>query len=1463
MNRFLLIPLAASTLMATANAPLPKATPNPDGGLREIPLRSLHSAEAAAASRRISADDARSLPVKFTFEQEDMASYLTVDANGDGTCWKYEKDYSAGGTACYESMSAAAGADDWLILPFVDFTAATGSYSVSLQAKKLVKPESFDICISPTTNVADAKVIASFSDEIASPSFGQLSADFTVPSAGKYCIMIHATSQEKGISLNVTNLQISANVPEGFTVPFAMTPEPDEARHFKFIDSNNDGKTWFYDTSNKGLSYEYHATNAADDYALFPEINIPEAGNYKFTWTPRAYGSTMESMEVLIGQGDDPTSFSTVWTEPQVSSVIYPREVVIHIPEAGAWRPALHCSSAANRYKLLVKEFALAATDDTPAAALPLTMAGPLEVTSASPAASKAFLLPAASRVKIDFNHKGAAMSVGLGNAPQAAAATELFAVEASQESASVSKVLNLADSGIRYLIFTSEGEAQLSDLSIRIFTEEDEAYQLPYSMQPTAGQFPEFTVVNSNNDASTWTYYDEFGAARYNYSSTEKADDWLITPAINVPSTDAMLTFSFNVRGMGKSFPETFEVWTGSTPDVSKMEKLYTSPEVRNEQFTPYSVSFAPSHKGLTYMAIRATSEPKMFHIFVRDLELKADGRSVAVARPVSDLKAEGLPKGSTDAKVTFTMPELTEGGAAIDASATLSAEVKSSSATVTLSGTPGQAMECTIANGQGEGEISVVVINEAGRSNAAVTKVYTGQDLPVRVADVTATADATNRTAHISWTLPEEGAGGGYVDPAQVTYTIRHAVGASGYAAVGTTAGTTSFDYTIPDSYPLEMHYFIVTASNAAGEGEAPQKGTGIVLGKPHVIPATEDFSGGEIALGPVGMSYPNDTYTLDWYFDNPGNAFDEAANNSSLALIAFTEAEGAARGRLHLPKFDTRTDKGARLVLRLFNYPHFAATDVYASAFGVKDVKVGRIEPSQQTGWTEYSLPLPSELLNKEWVEVYLDFGFDGSHDDEIWMLDRYGMENYHDVELDLRADKVHSSMKANEKTDWRFIAGNYGRTDITFTVPTLNFTTEEGDVMQFDAVEPTAKELTLKPGETVGLRYEPVADTALEGDGAFDIAIPVEGDGNPDNNSVADAIKVRIQKEYVVRDLTATRDDDNSESVTLSWSAPSADYGILYVDNLDSWEMGDQLGLFTNYDGDGIPTMMFVGASYPGMGKAKAWQVFDYEDAGFDYRYAGYLGTAKSLIVFGPGDGKTQADDWLISPEVKGGTELTFYLRPLHYAYGSETVEVLTSATGNAPEDFTLLTTYKTKAGDSEATPYWEEVEATLPADARYFAIRYVSRDIFGLQLDDVIFTPAQGVEDALTYTVMRNGEPIATGVQETSFTDTFADKATYHVAAEKAYGGLHPLSNRAMVAVSGIGETAGSASLKVTTGAGTMTIACTDGTKLTVVASDGTTVYSTADSAAQTELTLPTGLYIIAAEGHAPIKAIVK
>lgn len=1454
MNKSLLF-LAAATLFPL----LPQAsTPLPRNGLAESNLREIRPGQLSRL--RVAKAPAVSLPAQFPLlTQEDFDQAAVIDGNGDGKTWKFEKGYPDG-AACYEGLGVSGAADDYLVLGPVSFNAPSGSYNLSLEAKQTARPETFEICLSPTGTAADAVTIYSCAS-VPNMNYGVLTSEFSTP-AGEYYVMVHCNSPEWGISLYVRNIAIEAVAQEGFTVPFEMVPLATESRHFQFIDANEDGKTWKYDTANEGMAYEYSQTEAADDYLLFPEIEIPEAGNYKFSFDARCWGNG-ESVEVLFGQGDDPTQFTELFADPTVGTETYRREVVFTVAEPGLYRPALHCSSPANRYKLLTRNFRLEATDEAPARHLPVDFPDTREI-SAATSFTPSFILPDNSRVKITMEVKGDAVEVSMGNAPADAARQSLFTLDSTEEFTTVSRVISVAQGGIRYLGLNTEGEAQVRAITLQLVSEGD-IYALPFSMQPTKEEYNEFQTVNANGDDGVWSYYEQFGAVRYNFSVDNDADDWLILPAVNIPSTDAMIRFAFNVRGMGESpkFTETYEVWEGETPDPASMRKIHTSPEIRNEAFTPMEFSFAPTHTGKTYLAVRATSKKNAFHLFLRDFVVEADGRQTTVPAPVSDLAATAAPMGSEQAIVRFTMPLLNEAGDNLGSDINLEATVTTSAETKTLIGKPGDPMNVEILNGQGYGNVTVTVSNTAGASNPATVRVYTGQDVPAPVTDLVVTCSEDNRTMTLRWTQPSEGANGGYADPAQMTYVIRHSSGGGSYTRVGETQGVCEYVYSIPESYPLAMHYLAVSGSNVAGECETP-RGKGVMLGKPYEIPAMEEFADGEITLQPLAMDKPGEDYTLDWYFDNPAEALPEAANASGKALIAFTQEEGAARGSLHLPKFSTLTEDGARLVLRIYNHPHCAVTEVSALTFD-GPVSIATIEPSDVAGWQTYSLPLPAELMNRQWIEPVIDFGFTGNHDDEIWMLDAYGMDNYFDHELTLRETAVHSSMVAQKETTWKFLASNYGREELTVTVPELNFTTLDGDVVSFPEATRPGQEVTLQPTESLELVYYVTLDAGMEGPLYYDLTLLPDNDADPDNNTVFGETELKVQFEYVVRDLTAERDGESS-TVNLSWSAPRTDSGMLNCEGLTPWDYSTSLGLFTNLDLDGERVIGFSGQTFPGSGKPKAWQVWDYADAGFEYIYAGYQLSARSLIVFSPFDYNVSADDWLISPEVKGGTTLSFFVRPLHYAYGSETIEILTSATGDNVEDFTLLSTYLTKTGEADKTPYWEEVTADLPADARFFAIRYTSRDIFGLQLDDISYTPAQSDASQLTYSVLRDGEVIASGLTDRNYTDDFNGQATYYVAAEKNYGGLHPLSNRAdVIPASGI-DGINASGIKIATAPGQVIVTIPaditlDGQAI-LTAPDGKTISAAPLHTGRNTLSAAPGLYILTLPGHGSQKLLV-
>lgn len=296
-----------------------------------------------------------SLPATFPIAtQEEFNTYRTVDANADGKTWKYETR-----AACYEGIGTSF-ADDWLILGPIDLSDPANSFTLTLEAWKTYMAESYEVCISPTGETADAITIFSTSD--IPNSAAPVSADFSVPSPGAYHLMIHANSPSNGISLYIRNVQVQANEAEGFSVPFEMTPAADEARFFTALNSNEDSKTWGYDLSNQGFAIECTATSASDDWLLFPEVTFPEAGRYMFQWDARSWGDP-QMMDVLIGQGDDPSAYQILFKDKEIGGTLYTREVVFEISDPGAYRMAFHTYTPANRYKLLTKNYRITETD--------------------------------------------------------------------------------------------------------------------------------------------------------------------------------------------------------------------------------------------------------------------------------------------------------------------------------------------------------------------------------------------------------------------------------------------------------------------------------------------------------------------------------------------------------------------------------------------------------------------------------------------------------------------------------------------------------------------------------------------------------------------------------------------------------------------------------------------------------------------------------------------------------------------------------------------------------------------------------------------------------------------------------------------------------------------------------------------------------------------------------------------
>lgn len=103
--------------------------------------------------------------------------------------------------------------------------------------------------------------------------------------------------------------------------------------------------------------------------------------------------------------------------------------------------------------------------------------------------------------------------------------------------------------------------------------------------------EFNKWTVIDNNADGTTWKY-DDWGSQSYvfyGYSSTNDADDWIISPEIT-PTKDGKVMISYGLYG--DSYVEKCDVYTGTAATVEGMTTQQAShPSLLGELTSSYFV--------------------------------------------------------------------------------------------------------------------------------------------------------------------------------------------------------------------------------------------------------------------------------------------------------------------------------------------------------------------------------------------------------------------------------------------------------------------------------------------------------------------------------------------------------------------------------------------------------------------------------------------------------------------------------------------------------------------------------------------------------------------------------------------------------------------------------------------------------------------------------------------------------
>lgn len=468
---------------------------------------------------------------------------------------------------------------------------------------------------------------------------------------------------------------------------------------------------------------------------------------------------------------------------------------------------------------------------------------------------------------------------------------------------------------------------------------------------------------------------------------------------------------------------------------------------------------------------------------------------------------------------------------------------------------------------------------------------------------------------------------------------------------------------------------------------------------------------------------------------------------------ALVAYS-TERAADAKIILPKVSTVGIAKSDFILRYWDYT--GAPDkitVYGRRYGATDeTVVGEFTPSHSANgkWNDAELMLPAEFNNAPWIEFRLGCHFPARATNEYLIIDSY--QFFPDVDNDLKVSSLSGPEQTciGETVTYHVAVANSGRERASGKL-TVALTDAAGKAL--------ASADTKVPNLNANQTFE--YDATFDINGTFSdisqltvVASLESEDENLANNSRSLAVKVMRGSLPVVNDLMLAA---SKSVIGLDWSEPSTEYGDF--ENFEShspFEVSDQLEMWGNVDLDGMNPIGIGNSTtgqelkWNGSNQPQAWTVIDMEQLGFinDARLAPHSG--KNVLIARAGDypdedDPQQSSKWLISPEIKGGTELSFWMNTIAGDL-KEFIEVWYSETDTRLDPETATSTRngsfrRLRNFSKEGAETWEHITCQLPAGARYFAIRYCSYDGAAVMIDDISFTPAKMLERKIDHYVV--------------------------------------------------------------------------------------------------------------------------
>ncbi len=721
---------------------------------------------SALAATAVAAD---SVPVYFEINSpEQFARWTSIDANSDGTPYRWE--YSEANTAALYTQNKSVAADDWIITPAVALRGGS-TYVVTAYVRNLstftFDKQKFDVVAGDAPTAAGMTVKLATETSLAKTSYiVERGGKYSPAADGDYHFGVHCYSASYNGDFIVAAIRVEEVVAHAGAATDVTVTAGAEGALSATVDW-----TW------PALNSEGGAQQ-------------PLTGAQIHRGTTSSFTPSDATLVATLGEGGAPGSRAS-YTD-------------ISVPAAGKYY-----------YRVLPVDAAGLSTAASTSVQSPWIgpdsgVSGAQVTAAADPTDDKTILLTFAVPTGTNGGYIDPA-SVSYKIVRVAGSTKEETTLEADWAPGTDRVYADRTIPGLdsyTYKIYNIYGGSASWSATTTASVTAGGAAAIPYSQEfATSAALDLYTVFHGAEGTRDWGHSSSKKAA--NFWGGTKADAWLVTPLLALEAGKAYrLTFDTWLSAGREAAYKDLYVYTGTGASAEALTAEIFHEQIQSQYQATKEVIFGVT-EGPAYVAFRVWGQSNSDDIFLKNVRIE---EIEVIPAAVTDASATAAADGALTATVAWTNPSLSNAGtplAAIDRVEVRSGEAVLSTVT---DAAPGAASQTTVtAAAAGRLDLAIVAICAGKESEpAALTTPWIGPDTPKAPAAVS--VDVTDAGRVVSYEAVAEGAEGGYVDPAAITYTVLR-------DGAEIASGLTALTYTDTEAdLPLAKHVYAVKA--VAGE-------------------------------------------------------------------------------------------------------------------------------------------------------------------------------------------------------------------------------------------------------------------------------------------------------------------------------------------------------------------------------------------------------------------------------------------------------------------------------------------------------------------------------------------------------------------------------------------------------------------------------------------------------------------